>query len=316
MTNFLENNHILFNQDVAIAALTGMGQSGTLPLIVYPHSEEQLIIVLKEVRRRNLSFDIFGGLTNTYLCSTFIKDVIIITTKMKHLEWKDNTIIVESGYNLTKLSKELCKKAIAGYDGFIGIPGTVGAAAINNSGAFRSSMSNVVRKVKLLDSDNNIIYLTNEELHYSQRNSILKGKHDYILLSVELDISQQENIEALNKRIISQSEYRKNIIDGKRKSLGTVFVSASMHELYKRNRVRILAKKIINQPLKWLLHSQKLNTWLDFFFLGVPHLAKHCDSINRFAWDKETQEKDFFDYIGTMQRLAGGRLNLEIEIKQ
>lgn len=57
-------------------------------------------------------------------------------------------------------------------------------------------------------------------------------------------------------------------------------------------------------------------TFLDFLFLGKPSLAKHCDSLNRFCWKKDTKEEDFMEYLNYMQKLAGNQLKLEIEIRK
>lgn len=316
MKHFLKENQIENKENLCLSKLTGLGQGGVLPLVVYPKTVKELELIVNKSSDENLAFDVFGGLTNTYLSSTFSRDVIIITTRMRGIIWKKKSVIVESGYNLTKLARELSLTGISGYDGFIGIPGTVGSAEINNSGAFNASMEKVVRSVKLLDGNNNYKILSNKELLYSTRSSILKGKRDFVLLEVELDISHKEDIQQIKERIQKQTYYRKHIIDGKRKSLGTVFVAATMSELFKRNKIAMTIKKIINLPLKLIFKSQTLNTYLDFLFLGHPELAKHCDRLNRFAWDKETKESDFFEYIETMQKLADNKLKLEIEIRK
>lgn len=315
MKSLLSEHHILYKEQLETGKLTGMGQGGVLPLVAYPENKEELRVLLHEVKARNMSFLILGGITNTYISSGFHCDIVIVTTHMNHAEYKDDTIIVEAGYSLTKLAKELTDKLIAGYDGFIGIPGTVGGAAINNSGAFDSSMSNVVKRVLLINGEGKELTLCKDELEYSSRHSILKGSNDFVLLSVELDISRKLD-HPITEKIEAQQKYRRTVIDGKRKSLGTVFAAASMKELFKRHRIAMTCKKYVNGFLQLFFHSKKLSTYLNFLFLGHPELAKHCDSLNRFEWDRETKEADFFYYIDTMQILAGNKLQLEIEIKK
>lgn len=315
MKSFLSDRHILYKEQLETGKLTGMGQGGVLPLVAYPRSKEEMIVLFHEVKARSMSFLILGGITNTYISSGFHCDIVIITTHMNHAEYKDDTLIVEAGYSLNKIAKELTSKLIAGYDGFIGIPGTIGGAAINNSGAFDSSMSNVVKRVLLINAEGNEFTLCKDELEYGSRHSILKGNDDFILLSVELDISRKLDF-PITEKIEVQQKYRRTVIDGNRKSLGTVFVATSMEELFKRHRIAMSCKKYVNGFLQLLFHSKKLNTYLVFLFLGHPELAKHCDSLNRFEWDKETTETDFFYYIDTMQNLAGNKLQLEIEIKR
>lgn len=315
MIDYLEHNNIKFKENVKIGEITGMNQKRIIPIVAYPSSIEELIGLIKHIRTQNISYEVLGGLSNTYLCNSFYRDIIVITTRVKDILYGDNSFEVACGYNLTKLSRELSKKGIAGYEGFIGIPGTIGAASINNSGAFNSSMHTVVKSVKVL-VDEKIIIITNKDLNYRTRSSLLKYRKDYIVISVILDISKRDEISKINKRIEYYSEYRKKYIDGKKKSLGSVFVSTSLRELYNNNKIAFTFKKLCNYPLKLIFHSKKINTFMDFLFLGKPQLAQHCDSLNRFVWDEKTTEDDLFDYIDFMQDLANNKLELEIDIKR
>jgi UDP-N-acetylmuramate dehydrogenase len=230
-----------------------------------------------------------------------------------------DSLICSYGCNLTKVSRYCISNGIAGYEGFIGIPGTIGAAAINNSGAFSSEMSKVVKYLEVLNSENQIKRLNPEESNYKTRSSILKdGSLKAFVLRVALDISQKEEISVLESKAEEIKKLRQNTIDGKRKSLGSVFVSTSLRSIFDQHKLQALIKRICFAPFKIIFTNQKLqqiNTFLDFLFLGIPKFAKHCDSLNRFCWEKETTENDFLDYINSMQKLANNQLKLEIDIK-
>lgn len=317
MRFFLKNANIAYRENVRIGDITGMNQENILPFIVYPDSINSFILLIKELKKRSLSFEVLGGITNTYLCNSFYRDVLIITTKIKDIKYYENTIEVTCGYNLTRLAKELSSKGICGYEGFIGIPGTVGAAALNNSGAFNSNMSKVVKSVQVFNTETEIIEnYNNNELKYDTRTSILKGTKHLIILSIIFDTSSHDDIKAINKIIEKNSYYRKTVIDGKRKSLGSVFVSSTLKYLYYNHKIAFTFKKIFNLPLKLIFHNARINTFMDFLFLGKPQLAFHCDSLNRFTWTKKTTEQDFINYIKSMQTLANNKLKLEIEIKK
>lgn len=317
MKQFLKSNNIFFKENVKLSELTGMYQDGTLPLIVYPSSFHQMCLLYEYIKSHKMSYDVLGGITNTYLASTYHRDVLIKTNRLNTIEYKIGTVDVACGCSLSKVSRDLSNKGYDGYDGFVGIPGTVGAAAINNSGAFSSSMSKVVNAVTILNGEGKISKLNNEQLLYSTRSSVLKGNLDgYVLLSVELDISRKESPEIIKSRIEKNLLYRKNVIDGKRKSLGTCFVASTMNNLYLKHKKRFFFKKIVRGIMLPVNASQRVNTYLDFLFLGHPELSKYCDSLNRFVWDKDTKEQDFFYYINTMQSLADNKLQLEIEIRK
>lgn len=320
MQKILKRLGIPFQIDVPIRQLTGINQLDVLPLVAMPHTCEQMQQLCEYVMSERLSYEIIGGATNTYFCEGFTRDIVILTRQLNHINFHaDGSFTAECGYGLSKLSKQMVDRGYAGFEGLVGIPGTIGAAVINNSGAFGCEMKDVVKSCLILSlKDGTRRTLTKEELDFSPRHSSLKGNIDYCLLSVTFTSPQKstyinEELQAIMRRNL---EIRRTKIDGKRKSLGTVFIAFTMQELYNRHYLAMLAWKILNIPNKLFFHRQDWSLCLQFFCLRHPELAKHCDSIGRFCWDKGTTEKDFFYYIDTMQALSGGKLKLEIELKR
>ena len=234
---FLNSNKIIFKENVPLEKITGMNLPGTLPVVAYPNSIAQLTILYKFILELQCSYEILGQLTNTYLCSYFKRDIVVITTNVRDLIRKNSIITVGCGYNLTKLARELAHQGIAGYEGLVGIPGTVGAAAINNSGAFTSSMSELVKDVHIIDKTGKEFDFTNKELGYSTRHSILKGNSFGLLVSVSLDISKLASPEELQHRIDHFSSIRKLKIDGSRKSLGSIIRGDTIQRLWDNHRI-------------------------------------------------------------------------------
>jgi len=318
--NFLDASVIDYESDVALSNKTKINGLASSDYWCKPSSLDQLKALLIFCNTENIVFDVVGNLTNTYFLETYNSQLIISTLGVKDMCFNDKTVICACGVNLSKFSKNCVSKGISGYEGFIGIPGTIGAAAINNSGAFQSVMSEVVKSLTVITVNNEIKHLTNEELKYTTRNSALKkGEIIGFVLSVELKINNKENLDVLNKKVITNNNYRKKNIDAYRKSLGSVFVSSSLHHLMINQHYKFLVKKIFFAPFKMFIGNTErlktINTFLIFFFLGIPEFAKHCDSLNRFCWSKTTTEKDFINYIKVMQTLANNKLELEIDIK-
>ena len=301
LLEILHNLNIAFEENVPIEKLTSMNQKSILPIVAKPDSVTKLKELIQYCVKHHVVFDVLGGLTNTYLCESYYKKLVIVTTFVCDKEIDVNTVVCGCGYNLTKLAKECINLGIAGYEGFVGIPGTIGAATINNSGAFGSSMSKIVKSVKLILLDGIEVEYSNSQLEYENRNSLLKREHLGYILSVTMDISNREDFDLLQLKLKELTTIRKKTIDGYRKSLGSVFVSTSLNELYKRHRLAFLLRKVFFVPLKYIIRNHRkrneINTWLTFFFLRNPNLAKHCDSLNRFCWTKNTEECDLFNYI-------------------
>lgn len=313
---FLEENKIDYKTNVLLSALTGMNISGTIPILAKPNTIEQLRFLYSYVCDSQYSFDIVGGLTNTYLSSSFYRDVLIQTTKVKDVIIGQDSITVGCGYNLTKLSKELCNDEVAGYEGFVGIPGTIGAAAINNTGAFTSVMSDVVLSVTIIDTDGNTHKFSNQDMQYQTRSSFLKGRHFGVLLSVDLDISKKSVKEEIEKKVKAYTNIRKLDIDGNRKSLGSIIAGHTLPLLWKEHNVANIVRKILYMPFKHTRFRKKVQCVTEFLVLGGVRFIKHCDNIGRFCWTKSTTEKDFLDYIQFITEKSNNRIKLEIEIKK
>lgn len=317
LRQFLEINGIDYNVEVAKQSLTGMMSKEILPIVSYPNTLHKFKSLMSYLTENSFSYEVIGALTNTYLAEGFRRDILIKTTKMKGVKYGENeAVIAECGCNLTKLSREFSAQAIAGYEGLVGIPGTVGGAVVNNSGGFGSSMDKVVKRVLVLENGMEC-WINNNEMGYDTRSSALKrGERHAVVLAVELDISHKRLQYEIDKNLENFAKFRKRWIDGTRKSLGSVFCADSLSELVRRNRVKFTARRLLSAFLRIFIKHPRLNVWLDFFFLGDASMAKHCDSLNRFCWDADTTEKEFYEYISFMQSKADNKLKLEIQIKR
>lgn len=320
INEYLVENEIEYDPNFLLSTITKIKGNGCCDYYCKPNSLSQLKKIISFCITENILFDVVGNVSNTYFLNNYRTSVIVSTLKVKEISFNNDSIICSCGVNLSKISRECVRRGFAGYEGFIGVPGTVGAAAINNTGAFQSSMHEIVKSVTLLNLENEIIHLTNKDLKYETRNSVLKSLEiKGFVLSVEIHTKEKEDITVLKQRVLENRIFRKNNIDGHRKSLGSVFVSPTLRYLMVNFRVRLFLKKICYAPFKILVKDtaklKKINTFLVFLFLGVPQLAKHCDSLNRFCWEENTLEDDFMNYINTMQRLSKNKLKIEIAIK-
>lgn len=318
ITKYLNESGIEFKYNIHLKEKTGIN-GGICAYFCEPFFYSQYLELLSFCIINKINIEVVGNCTNTFFLQDYNPEIVISTIQIKEIFIENDCLICSCGCNLTKLSRNCISDGIAGYEGFIGIPGTIGAAAINNSGAFDSEMSKVVKHVIVLTNDNKIKKLEVPDLKYTRRGSILKdGKPKAYVLKVALDISKKTKVSILQSKANEIVKFRKENVDGKRKSLGSVFDSSTLGAVSSNNKLRTLIKRICFLPFKLIfknLRRQKINTFLDFLFLGIPKFAKHCDNLNRFCWDKNTTEEDFLNYLKSMQKLANNKLRLEIDIK-
>ena len=93
-----------------------------------------------------------------------------------------------------------------GFEFAAGIPGTLGGALAMNAGAYGGEMKQVVKTVRLMDRDGNIFELSNEEMKFEYRRSLLTTK-DYIVLSAVIEL-QPGNVEEIKEIMADYSNRR------------------------------------------------------------------------------------------------------------
>ena len=315
LKDFLNDNRISYIENVSLQKLTGMNLLGTLPLIAYPESIYQLEILYKWIVNTDFSYEVLGGLTNTYLKENFRRDLVIVTTKVRDINFADNKIVVGCGYGLSSISKKLTRDGYDHFCGLVGIPGTIGAAAINNSGAFGDSMSQVVSSVTIMDNKGIEHELTSLELSFSPRRSKLKFNNFGVVLSVTLYLKKATDCDSLLKKMNSYQELRRKLIDGHRKSLGSIIAGYSLQELWKRHKFANIIRKIIYYPFKYTRFRKQAQCFAEFISLGNIKFIKHCDNLGRFCWTKNTKESDFMEYLSFIKAKSCNKIIIEIEIK-
>ncbi len=207
----LKKANITFELNVSLKNKTWLKRGGKTNFWIQPNCKIQLQSIIVFLYSKSIQFEIIGYSSNCYFTENYNPIVTISTKKVTDFEIDQNTIKCGCGYNLMKLSNYCINNGISGYEGFIGLPGTVGGAAINNAGSYGSIMSEVVKSVELLKQDGTIISLTNKELEYEHRSSVLKKNNNGIILSVEFDASMKGNIDKMREKAEKNKKHRKTI---------------------------------------------------------------------------------------------------------
>ena len=128
---------------------------------------------------------IVGECTNLVLKDNF--EGIVVKPMFNNIEYIEDQNIVRVGAAVKwhALVKEMVSKNIFGFENLSLIPGSVGAAPIQNIGAYGQEISNLIDKVHCYDySGGKFISLTNKDCKFSYRNSILK-KSPYVIYQID-----------------------------------------------------------------------------------------------------------------------------------
>jgi len=319
LERYLNERNVPFNKDISLRKVTKRNNAGACSFYCKPKSTGELEALTKFLLESGIGYHLIGDSSNCYFLESSVFIVIVTTKYISSVIYEDNEVIeCTSGFNLNKLAKMCIEKSSFGYEGFLGIPGTIGGAVVNNTGAFDSEMAKVVRSITVVYAKGVKSRLLTEDLGFEVRNSLMKRKAlDVTILSVEFNIAQKVNENELAKKVEHVVGFRKEHIDNNKVSLGSVFVSSSYKYLRHKYYLRLLLKSMVYFVSKRFIKTGRkaLNTKLELMFLGLSRYTGNLDTINRFFWLKETKEELFLDYLKDLNEISDGALQLEIEIK-
>jgi len=188
--------------NISLKKLTSYKLDGVTKQLIYPDNVEELIEIIKDLREDNLKYKVIGGGSNLIFDGNYM-GVLIKLDSFNNLTFDDTNVIVGAGYGLQKLAVQACKMGLSGLEFATGIPGTVGGACFNNSGAYNSDMGYIVTYVKVLTPSLEIKTLYNSDLNYHYRTSFFKDHPEYIILEAKLKLkkgNKKEIIELVTDR--------------------------------------------------------------------------------------------------------------------
>lgn len=210
MIENIKNMNIgLVYENIDLKKYTTYKVGGTGRLLVIPDTIEKLVELLNYLKENNIKYKIIGNGSNLIFINDY-NGVLIKLDKLNNVQINDNEVTAEAGASLIGLALKVSRMGLKGMEFATGIPGTIGGAVYMNAGAYKEDMASIIKKVKLLDENDNIIELNKEELEFGYRKSILQSKK-YVCLEATLllDYGNIDEIMALiekrkQKRIETQ----------------------------------------------------------------------------------------------------------------
>lgn len=176
---------------------------GKAKLMVFPKNIDELIKLLKYIKKNNIKYKVLGNGSNVIFSDSLYDGIIIKLDEFNVLEINDNIIKVGAGYSLTKLALKCARLGLAGIEFAAGIPGSIGGAVFMNAGAYKSDMGYIVKEVKVLTPNLEIKTLSNKDMNFHYRTSFLQQNPEYICLEATIVLQKGDRdliLEVINDR--------------------------------------------------------------------------------------------------------------------
>jgi len=233
--------------------------------------EKDLHEILEHAEAIEKKIQVIGSGTNTIFPRHFSN--IVIKSTNNNFKFSEEGDIAKLEVGAAVIWDDLidfcCSKNLHGLENLAGIPGTVGAAPIQNIGAYGVEISDLIDYVECFDTNLKITRkIRNENCDFAYRKSVFQEDTDLIVTAIGLKLQKEFN-PVLNHESIQDKTYRKasDMIDGIRAIRNTKIPNPldfpNLGSFFK-NPIMAKEKYNSNHKLKDLKHYEMPNEMIKF----------------------------------------------------
>lgn len=185
--------------NISLKQYTTMKLGGETRYMATAYSAGDVVSLYRNARKENLPIFVLGGGSNVITHDDVFEGIVLLN-KIKGFEViseTDETTDVKIGAG--EVWDEVVEKAIGlglqGVEAMSGIPGTAGAAPVQNVGAYGQEIADTLISLEAYDSKTDtIVTIFADECDFSYRNSIFRDKEKgrYCILNITLRLNKAE----------------------------------------------------------------------------------------------------------------------------
>ncbi|MRG85491.1 UDP-N-acetylmuramate dehydrogenase [Salinibacillus xinjiangensis] len=196
---------------------------GPADLFIEPDSIEGLEQALTILKENDIPIRVIGRGSNLLIADEGIRGAVIKMGRgLDHIEESDHQIKVGAGYPLVKLATVMSRKGKGGLAFAGGIPGSVGGAVYMNAGAHGSDVSKILVKARILFPDGTLEWLSNEEMKFSYRTSVLQNERKGFCVEAVFQLTEGDKAEIVQE-MKKYKDYRRETQPWSNPCCGSVF---------------------------------------------------------------------------------------------
>ena len=179
--------------DIPLKNYVTMRLGGNARFMTDIHSSAEVAQIVQKAVAQNLRMYVLGGGSNTVVRDEGF-DGLVLRNRIPGFEVvadtaSDTTIKIGAGENWDSVVKRTVDMNLIGIECLSAIPGTAGAAPVQNIGAYGQEVAETLISLEAYDiQDGQHVTLTNEQCGFSYRHSIFRGESAgrYIITSITL----------------------------------------------------------------------------------------------------------------------------------
>nr|WP_232357329.1 UDP-N-acetylmuramate dehydrogenase [Thermoactinomyces sp. CICC 24227] len=196
---------------------------GPADLLIYPRNKEELERAMQVVYRHQIPWRVIGRGSNLLVRDGGIRGVVFkLDEGFNELKVDGTRVTAGGGYSTILLATMTSRQGLTGLEFAAGIPGNVGGAVYMNAGAHGSDISKVLHSATVLLETGEWVTLSNEEMEFRYRTSVLQTKLKGIVTEASFTLEYGERDEIMS-RLTSYKDRRRKTQPLQYPCAGSVF---------------------------------------------------------------------------------------------
>lgn len=183
--------------NIPLKNYTTMKLGGPARFFADAHTNEELRALVLNAKTQQVPIFVLGGGSNVIAKDEGFNGLVIRMRNSGFTVSADDlnttTITVAAGEIWDETVKRTVEMRLSGIETLSGIPGTTGAAPVQNIGAYGQELADTLQQLEAYDTENDtFVALSAEDCGFGYRHSIFRGSEQgrYIITSITLKLSK------------------------------------------------------------------------------------------------------------------------------
>lgn len=187
-------------ENVILAPFTTLGVGGPARFFVRVFSTDDIRRVFSFAKEKKLPLIPIGEGSNIFVSDKGV-NAVVVKNEITGMEWKDIEenlveVKVSAGENWDNFVEESVKRGLYGAENLSGIPGTVGAAPVQNIGAYGVELSDIIFSLEVYDANEEKFFVfKKEDCNFGYRESFFKKSSGrFLITTVTMHLSKDSKL--------------------------------------------------------------------------------------------------------------------------
>lgn len=221
----MQPNQLVPRQNVPLAEFTTWRVGGPARWIIEPESVDEVLASLQWARTNGHSCQVIGAGSNLLIHDNGLPGLTLSLRRLQGAELDSNSGVIEAlaGEPIPTLARRAARAGLKGLAWAVGIPGTVGGAAVMNAGAQGGCTADWLEAVRVVPIQGGESFeLKRDQLEFDYRHSLLQ-QENLLVLSARYRLDPGHNPQELRRETNSNLSHRTSTQPYTLPSCGSVF---------------------------------------------------------------------------------------------